>query len=196
MNCLQVQRDLTLWVGADLPAQAAAELERHLGQCPHCRVAAEALSASQTFWMEGTSLPFTAADHAELRREVMVRIRQEGGRPSKVFRGRPLLLGLAAGLLCLAVPALLRRHGPTTPALLAAPPRVAGLAASQIVQPIPVLQASPKGKRPARPQPTLEQVSPAGGEPASIEFKTDNPQIRIIWLARAQPASPADPTQP
>lgn len=184
MTCQSVQDQLPLWVEGELSAGEAAAVTAHLDQCQACRGAAQALRTSQAWLKEMPAAPFDATDRALLRRAVLDRIQAQAPRKGGQSWRWPLLL--AAGTLLLLVPSLRPRPSvlpaprsePVLPQADPAPQPVA-----QLADPAPTQVLSAQSR--PRPTPRLAQ---AQQEPTitRIELQTDNPQIRIIWLARAQ----------
>ena len=85
MNAPHVLDDLPLWVGGDLAPQEQQRVDQHLAGCRTCRVAAEALQASQAWLREPLEPAFTAEEQARFRQEVMDRIRAHPARV-RLFR--------------------------------------------------------------------------------------------------------------
>jgi hypothetical protein len=185
MTCLRVLNQLPLWVEGDLPGPEAAALATHLARCGPCREAAEALRASQAWLRQGPPPPFTEADHAQVRRQVLDRIRAEA-KPVPFRIRRASLWAAACGLFVLGLS--LRFPRPQVPPLPSHRPLLA-----QQGPPAPAeLQAPPRRKaRPARAAPP-----PAPSSVSRIELQTSNPQIRIIWLARSRDTAPETLPQP
>lgn len=185
---------LPLWVEGDLAHPDAAAVQSHLEGCPSCRAAAEALRESQAWLRTEDPAPFNAADRMALRDAVLAQIRHEA-RPSPIRALRPYALAAAAAVVVLLVST--RFH--STPSVSA--PETSRPAT---ITPTPVpaatpLQAYPRPVRIAhrKPAPDPDPI-PAGSSLTRIELQTPNPQIRIIWLAKCEPAPQPtlDPTEP
>lgn len=198
MICRQVQDQLPLWVEADLPAAVLAAVADHLQQCAACQTRAEALRASQAWLKDPEPPPFDLADRARLRREVMARIRAEAPRKTAFLRPRPLLAAAAVLLALLGtglVHFLPQAPAPARPALAQASPRQVPIPEPPILPAAVPARPIPRPHLAHRPSPSARSIE---AEPAvtRIELQTDNPQVRIIWLAQAQSEpldSPANP---
>ena len=179
MTLRHVEDQLPLWVEGDLGAEEAVAVEIHLAACAACREAAEALRESQA-WLRSDAAPFNAEDREDLRRAVLARVQ---GPARGAWWGAGIAALAAAALLIFFV----RPHPVEAVASLPAPPA-----------PAPAPVAPPERVvRVARRHPVRPPLEPSAGPGASrIEIQTDNPQIRIIWLARADaPQDPLHPTQ-
>lgn len=170
---------LPLWVGGDLPQAHCAEVEAHLASCAACRAEAEALAGARAWLQADPDPPFGAADGEALRRAVLAQLASRP--PRRVRPLRSVLFGLAAslGLLGLGWGLLTRRTQP-----VGAPPE------PQAAQ---VLPETPEPPAPVSPGPRRVALrrtlpAPASGSLARMHFQTEDPNIRIIWLAQAAPA--------
>jgi hypothetical protein len=176
---------LPLWIEGDLGEREDAEVREHLASCEACRERAEALRKSQAWLKDAPSAPFTLEERAAFRRDVMDAIRAEASATKRRRSWRQPVLLVAAALLVAALLPLLRRSPSPEPNTQASTRPV-----EPILQPAtPVGQAHSSSRTirvarrhtpAARPAPNIE----AG--PSRIELQTSNPNIRIIWLARAQ----------
>jgi len=183
MNTRHVTDQLPLWVGGDLADAEVQVVEAHLFQCASCRVAAESLRESRQWLQEGAESPYSAEELAAFRTGVMARIRAEAAsrRPRKTGRTSRLWLLAAATLLLTAGAFRLVRHpsagerpGASSPALVAS-----------AMEPTP---PAPPRLAVARQRPLPAKATPREGPAFSrLELQTSDPQIRIIWLARATP---------
>lgn len=185
---------LPLWAGGDLPERETEEVRAHLADCPDCRAEAEAYRSAVAWLRTSAEEPFTAVERADLRRAVMDRIRPQPGHRTP-RSARWLLPAAAALLLGISLVPWLRRaatlQAPTVargmdPASTPAVAHAVAHAAAHAAAPGPAVVA-------ARPRPSRPDFHLASREAAvsRIEFQTANPNIRIIWLARA---SAPDPT--
>lgn len=194
MNCRNWEERLALYAGGDLPKDEAAEVERHLGECPGCQLFSSGLKESQELLQELHREPLAPAHFAAVRARVLAEL-ERGRRP---FWRRGWVLGFAAVAAALLVaPAVLRRDVPPVRSLLAPgrrptpkSPEVAmehqpagsagGLAAGVLVPPgTPLTQRVPRiatHQRRARPKAQL-------GEPVLIRMVSDNPDVVIYWIA-------------
>jgi hypothetical protein len=193
---LHVLDQLPLWVEGDLSAADLAEVEGHLAECPTCHAAAERLRLSQAWLREALAPPFAASDEGALHRAVMAQIRVETtAKPIRRLAIRRGLLAACAASLLIAT-FIWRREpkGPVQLSGLGVPP------APMTVTPQPDARsnhAPHEAPRPAHPSPRMALARKAGSpppaEPARIEFQTADPNIRIIWLARATPLPDTNP---
>lgn len=192
MNAHVLER-LPLWVEGDLEAPEASAVQSHLEGCPACRAAAEALRESQAWVRTVDPAPFSPAERLALRASVLTQIRQEG-RPSRIRALRPYVLA-AAAVLVLLVTTRFR----STPSVSAPETSRPATITPTHVPAATTLQASPRPVRIAhrKPAPDPDPI-PAGSSLSRIELQTSNPQIRIIWLAKCEPAPEPtpDPTEP
>jgi hypothetical protein len=83
MNCRETQRELAAYLDGELDKRAAAEVERHLRQCPGCRTEAEGL-AERIGLLRSTPQPAAPA-------YIWTRIRQAVRAPRPVMRLAPTL---------------------------------------------------------------------------------------------------------
>jgi anti-sigma factor RsiW len=177
------------WVAGDLDGPEAEGVRAHLDRCQGCRAAADRIREGWTWLQEAMDPPFSAADHADLRRAILDRLRQERPpQPAARFAPRAAFLALAAAALLLLALAPPWRHVPPAPGRPAPPPwneAHAPLLASPTQAESP--RAAPPRLAQARPTPrTAPDRNPA---PTRIEFQTSDPTVRIIWLAQATPPS-------
>lgn len=63
MNCEQIQNDIALWVGNDLPPDEAESIRRHVAACPECRAQARRLKSALE--VVGRSIPEPTYDTAD-----------------------------------------------------------------------------------------------------------------------------------
>lgn len=171
MSSRHVTDLLPLWIEGDLDARGSREAEAHLAECGPCRAEAEALRESQA-WLKSAAPPFSEEDRDELRQAVLARIQAPEERVPKVWWIAPLA---AAALLIV----FLRPHPAAVVAVLSpAPP----LPASRSFPLLPVAKPLRAARRQVIPPPLEPDAGPGASR---IELQTSNPQIRIIWLARA-----------
>lgn len=186
MTMPHVLDQLPLWVEGDLDAQGMAAVEAHLTLCAACRAEAEAYRESQA-WLREEAAPFTAADRETLRHAVFARIppRRRGS------VGTVWIAGLAAAALAFA---FLRPRPSPRPAQEASVLPRAPRAAPSARPPLPAPLSRVARRRPL--EPVLAPAVGAGPGPARIEIQTQNPQIRIIWLAQANADEGSLPPNP
>jgi len=198
MNCENARNLLALRAGGDLPGSDVARLSGHLEACSGCRALGDELTASVAWVRDSTAPPVAVEEYAAIRRDVWRRIEAGGERPRSPLAGRLVLT--AAGLFAAALAAVIldRRAPRESRTVVAAPP--AATAAARAVGPSPALAEAPSVPAPAHvvtAGPVRAAASilrrPAGrrspavsGESAveRIEFRTANPNVRIIWLVR------------
>jgi hypothetical protein len=177
---------LPLWVEGDLPGPESHSIQEHLDLCESCREAAGALRASQAWLKDAPPAPFSDGDRAQLRRDVMALVRAEIPRKPGASR-IPALLLMAAAVLCLLAMDLYPRRpkDPLAPGPVARPAIASALPSTLQPTVIEAVRPRPISRR----HTTVQPDSKAAAEPAfaRMEIQTSNPQIRIIWLARAQP---------
>jgi anti-sigma factor RsiW len=198
MTTPHVLDQLPLWVEGDLSRKAMAAVEGHLAECSACRSTAEQLKTSQSWLREAMASPFDASDQGRLHLRVMDQIRAEtAAKPSRRFTVRPALLAACAASLLLATLIWRQERGSLIqpPSLVAPPlPKVAEFVAQPSLQSSSAdHQATPSPRPHGRPAAKQESESPPQSEPARIEFRTSNPNIRIIWLAQAKPLPDTNP---
>jgi hypothetical protein len=198
MKCEEAWTLLALRAGGDLPERDLERLGAHLESCAGCRPLGEELAASFAWTKAFGAPPVSEADYAAMRREVWRRIEAGGAKPAAPFAGRRLVL-TAAGLFAAALAAvLLVRRAPREstqvaavlpPAAVAAgrpSPAPAREEASVSAAPAPLVTAPARvtasnSRSRVRPRPPA-----VSGESAveRIEFRTANPNVRIIWLVK------------
>jgi len=195
MRCEKARKLLALESGGDLPGARDRALASHLEVCRRCRAFSEELALAVA-WMRSAAEPvISEADYAAMRREVWRRIESGRGARSSSFGAGRLVLA-AAGLLAAVLSLfLLARKSPqespvasARPAVVEPPPAPpnptvssAGPAPSPAHAAEPVRVAVSRPPRSARRRP----VAPAGDSAVErIEFRTANPNVRIIWLVR------------
>ncbi|HXC16951.1 MAG TPA: zf-HC2 domain-containing protein [Holophagaceae bacterium] len=171
MSSRHVTDLLPLWIEGDLDARESRAVDAHLAACGRCRTEAGALRESQAWLKSAAPPPFSVEDRDELRQAVLVRIQAPERRVPKVG----WIASLAAAALLIV---FLRPHRATA---IAALPPAPPLPAPRSFALLPVVKPL-RTVRHTLPPP----LEPAAGPGASrIEIQTSNPQIRIIWLARA-----------
>jgi anti-sigma factor RsiW len=166
MKTVHVQNAL---LQGDLDASESAAVRAHLAECGKCRALDAALRESQAWLREDSEPPFSPEERLQLRRDVMARIQPR--RPTRNLRPL-LLLAAALGLLWVG-----RRwvHQESVPSL---PPPVQA-------QILPAANAPVPQPRPTHPRRVASPERPSVPDTtlARIELQTEDPNIRIIWLA-------------
>lgn len=212
---------LPLWVEGDLEPREMAAVEAHLATCADCRAAAETFRESQAWLKEDGGIPFDLADRAALRADVMARLRADAPKASsrapRPLWIRPALALAAATLLLMFFLPVLRRRSPAQASSMVAEARPGAFQPSSPAQPTVNPETTPITALPSlssgdsRPIPSSSRAGklqrllpvnvlpdatvPVPEGPARLELQTSNPNVRIIWLARAQ-AHPDESTQP
>ncbi len=74
MNCAHWEERIALYAGGDLPAAEAAEVERHLGDCPGCQLFASGLKESLQLLQGIHQEEIAPAHFAAVRARVMARL--------------------------------------------------------------------------------------------------------------------------
>ncbi len=203
MTCSRVKEQAPLFVGGELLGQERVDFERHLAECEECQSLVTETEASLDWLKEDAQAPFSLEDRQQFRQALMARVREEAA-PRK--HQQPVNWKLGAAWMGLAAAALFvivagRNQGGTTNTGF---PEVAANGTADApkgenAEPLktalmppaktPTLQASTKPRQ--APKPVQQSGAPlemavATQAPARIEFQTDNPNIRIIWLAGCQ----------
>ncbi|HWC97699.1 MAG TPA: zf-HC2 domain-containing protein [Candidatus Sulfopaludibacter sp.] len=175
MNCIHWEERIALWAGGDLKAADAAEVERHLEDCPACQVFAAGLKESLEFAREAHQEAIAPAHFAAVRARVLAELagtRRPWWRSAWTY-------GLSAAAVC----ALLLAIG-LPPRQVAVTTRPAVLPHVQV--PIPdrpivrqVQAVHRRTHRRAAPVPI-----PAGEEkPVIVKLVTDDPNVVIYWIS-------------
>ncbi len=195
MNCRRAARLVCFEVGEDLPPRRRSAVADHLAICPACRSFRDELSAILET-ARSLEVPASERGREELRRRVWTEIRMARHRAETRTAEVRLLIAAAgcSAALLLSLYLLARRpwaeSGQIHPHAL--PPAIS----SAPVPPDTVWGSAPAS--PAAPLPrTARAPRPRGDARESgitrIEFRTLNPQVRIIWLVgqEAPETSPA-----
>jgi hypothetical protein len=178
MSSRHVTDLLPLWIGGDLEARESLLVEAHLLICEACRAEADALRESQA-WMRSATPPFSVADRDQVRQEVLAHI---ASGPLKA-RSRRVWKGVAALAAAASLLLVLLRHGHPENTGMPAPPPPPRTPPQTLPMPPAPVGVGVARHQPAPPRPDPHEA--AGPGASRIEIQTDNPQIRIIWLARA-----------
>jgi anti-sigma factor RsiW len=208
MTCERSEALLPLAVGGDLDARDQGHVEAHLAGCARCSALAEEQRASQR-WLKAEATPeIGGAVYDELRRSIRQRIADQRPAPALLgFLGRhwqwyrrfrpfatnqTMLAGVASMALVVGTLALVwPRDGGDLPGVTMAPE----LATAQ-----PTARPGSAGShgRAADSTALLAQSGEVDGTLLSdddevsadssmrIEIQTQDPSVRIIWLARAE----------
>jgi anti-sigma factor RsiW len=192
MTCARARKLLALYAGGDLSEEKAREISRHVEGCPDCRALERELARSVGWLRLGSTPPVAETEYAELRRQVWKRIEAGGRKSSPAPVGRARMTLAAAGVLAAAAAALLLTGRPRESRLASAPP-VAPPASTVAAEPAVVAQTvSPAPDAPIavaaavpRQHARRSRLSPETNSAVDrIEFRTANPNVRIIWLVK------------
>jgi anti-sigma factor RsiW len=184
MNCSQLENDLALYAGGDLPGGGSAAIEAHLEGCLECRILLADLHANRAL-LRSRDEDAEAALAAEVRHRVMESVGRTrasaaglGTRPTFGWRWG---LALAAGLVVAGIliwPSW--KKAPVKVARDAAPASVAGN--------IPAAVTARVHHRAARTKVHADTRKPAPQpEPLLVQFVTDNPNVVIYWIVDRKP---------
>jgi len=189
MRCSKVGKVLPLYVGDDLDVGRSREISAHLARCEVCRALEAGLRGGRAWLESAPPPPMDEAEFASVRRGVWRRIEADGRVAGKDPRraGRLVLAGgflagalLAAFLFLRPRPEALQ---PVARAIAVSPPAALSVEPSRIVESSP----SPAPRHPthslshARVRPAM---TAARRSVVKIEFQTDNPGVRVIWLVK------------
>ncbi len=166
--CGRFEDQLALLAGGDLPHDETSALRLHLPTCETCRRTLVEFREAMEWAKHADAPAFDERDLLQLRRRVTSAI--EGRRPTPVW-WRPLLGSMvaAAALVAVAWVSASRHPGQTVVATLGMPD-----AGEEIL----LANAEPLREDFADPE------MPAGPRPLKIEMRTQDPKIKIIWLAQ------------
>lgn len=70
-HCLNILRRLSAYLDEDLPTNVCDEIRRHLGACPNCETFVASLRQTIALCRYAPPAPLSAADKAQLRRQIM-----------------------------------------------------------------------------------------------------------------------------
>lgn len=195
MKTPHMSEQLLLWVEGDLPEGEASTVQAHLAQCPTCRTAAEALQESQAWLKVEDPPPFTFEDRHQLRRDVMAKIQADHLKKNRggtaILNTRQILL-LAVALGLFLVVTGIHRSQPKPSVLVAEQVQLMPVHESVPAPSSSSQRASVRSVQPHRSANRAEAPVAQESTLSRIEIQTGNPQIRIIWLARAD-SWPAEP---
>jgi len=175
MNCAEWEARVALEAGGDLAGVEAAEVERHLAECPDCRALhagiRESLGALRA---AHAGLP-EAAHFTAVRGRVMAELE----RHARPWRWLAWTAGAAAVAALLLVSLWPARVAPLPPRMEAA----ARIPVAPVVAPrAEVAAVRPRARRAARRLPRIVASAPRR-EPLLVKFQTADPNIVIYWIA-------------
>ena len=166
MNCANWEERIALHAGGDLEGAEAAEMERHLADCPGCQLFWSGMKGTLADLQDAHAGGVRAADLAAVRAGVMAEI--ERGR--RVWRRLAWVSGVGIAAAVLLAVAL--RPGP----LPAPPPRIA-----LKIPEAPLVRTVAKVAPPERPR----RQRPASGAPVLVKWQTADPNIVIYWIGES-----------
>ena len=179
MNCTHWEERIALHAGGDLPAAEAAEVERHLGDCPGCQLFASGLKESLQFLQGIHQEEIAPAHFAAVRARVMAQL--EGS--LQPWWRKLWLYGLAAAAAAALFLMLALR-----PAVPLHPKRMA----VQAPLPAPQVEVTPRApvvprvtrahhvRRPRVRRPAT--APPAPSQPIVVKLLTADPDVVIYWI--------------
>lgn len=171
MNCGNWEERIALYVGGDLAAAEAAEVQRHLGDCPGCQVFASGLKESLEVLQGAHQEPIAPAHFAAVRARVMAEL--EGAR--QPWWRKVWVYGLVAAAAALVLVLAPRPVAPVRPQ----PPVSGGWQAKAPAPPIrKVGQTLSSVKRRRRAAPAHADPGP----PIVVKLLTDDPDVVIYWI--------------
>jgi anti-sigma factor RsiW len=178
MNCTHWEERIALYAGGDLPAAEAAEVERHLGDCPGCQVFASGLKESLHLLQGIHQEEIAPAHFAAVRARVIAEL--EGSlRP---WWRKAWVYGLAAAAAAALI--LMLAWHPAAPmqprrmAVQAPPPQQI-----EVTPPAPVVPRVTKAHHVRRRRTQPPAALPAEpGPPIVVKLLTNDPDVVIYWI--------------
>lgn len=209
MNAPHVTEKLALWAGGDLPEGEMLSIKAHLDSCLACKAEADAYTGATSWLQTPSELPFSHAERANIRNEVMAEIRKSN--KSNARRVMPWLMAAASTLAAMLLYSAYNENRNTGPSARIA--QTASHPSPQTASPAPLQNGNYKQdyeqiheqSAPSQAQPPIKNAANtpakrrapgyyAKSQPNSperessitrIEFQTANPNIRIIWFVQA-----------
>ncbi len=179
MNCTHWEERIALYAGGDLAAAEAAEVERHLGDCPGCQLFASGLKESLQLLQGIHQEEIAPAHFAAVRARVMARL--EGS--LQPWWRKAWVYGLAAAAaVALFLMMVLRPAAPVGPKRMAVqapvPPPLVEVAPQMPL--VPRVTRAHHVRRPrVRPPAALPR---APGPPIVVKLLTADPDVVIYWI--------------
>jgi anti-sigma factor RsiW len=192
MSCREIQRDIPLFVGDDLPATRALQVRQHIAGCPRCQKQAQEQRDARAWLTDRSTWQPSPQTLDMFRRSLRQRLEAERQRPRltrwiergvDAFRrwaSHPGLAGAAALVLVLGVVGTLHLPPQRRPAArieVPAPP-IAAVGPTDIEDEAPAEDdelASDEQDELAPPDQTV------------LHIQTKDPKVRIIWLMAKGP---------
>jgi anti-sigma factor RsiW len=171
MNCGNWEERIALYAGGDLQAAEAAEVERHLGDCPGCQVFASGLKDSLEVLQGAHREPIAPAHFAAVRARVMAEL--EGAR--QPWWRKAWVYGLVAAAVALVLVLAPRPAAPVHPRQIAVRP-----VPPEVPAPAPVVAKVVHAARRRRSHPAVFHSDP--GSPIVVKLLTDDPDVVIYWI--------------
>jgi hypothetical protein len=174
VNCTEWEEQVVLYAGGDLNAPAAAEVERHIAECPGCQLFASGLAESLACIRAAHEAEIAPAHYTALRARVMASV----ARQKRRARWTWLYAAAAVAAAVLLVAGLrLRVHDLPAVALKTAPPAPAAAWQIASAHRPPELRPVPRRHAPAV-RPKTEQVL--------VKIETGDPDIVVLWIAETK----------
>jgi len=175
MNCAEWEERIALDAGGDLDMAGAAEVQRHLSECPTCRDFANGLAESLTCIKEAHAAEIAPAHFTALRARVMASVARER-------RGRRWMWASALAAAAVVVLALGIDSGTRVEKLPAVELRNAPPAVGRGLRPAAGFPAG----APRRSAAAARKGRPTKREQVLMKIETDNPDVVIFWIADTQ----------
>lgn len=209
MTCPLRHEQAPLFVGGELLGKDHLNFERHLAECEDCRAFVADIQASLDWFKDDAQAPFSLKDRQQFRQGLMARVREEVSSQKcqrlMIWKTSAAWMGLAAAVLLVVMVGRNQQETTNTelpPVALNGSADVSktdmsdeSLKTGSIPPAKPLttrhstIQPPMKPRQAPNPVPRADaplEMAKAAQAPACIEFQTDNPNIRIIWLARCQ----------
>lgn len=183
MNCSNWEERIALYAGGDLPAEDAAAVEHHLGECPGCQVFASGVKESVGLLRAAGQEPLPDAYCSAVRARVLATLESR----QRPWWRSSWAYGCGAALLAflwfLMVPAPPRKTAQSV-AHRVLPVHQAPAEPAPVAVPLPVV--SPVRTRPFHAtsrRPKVRTLPAATGSPVIVKMLTDDPDVVIYWIS-------------